>query len=162
MSGLPARDVFGVRKISLLSETVADNTGRCYMNGRRVGLAFLSVLIALMCVLLGFVTTMDYAKPQAPEQLPQVVGEIQVPEGYALVDVTSYGEYGNHFTYYCQKDGTKRIFVCTAQEIGKELVFPEGFVFVGVTTTGLYGNNYEYYCANSEGQVFVCVPKEIP
>lgn len=89
------------------------------------------------------------------------IGEgVAIPEGYALVEASAYGQLSNNLTLYLRQKESGRVYEYASGKIGHEIVVPEGYSLVAVSAYGKLSNNRTFYCQkNGTDQVFVCSPK---
>lgn len=92
--------------------------------------------------------------------VPTVGSEVLVPQGYSLIEASSYGQYVSSETLYVRNDSNGRVFELNGTQLGRELVFPEGYALAAVSAYGRYVENRTFYCKKiSTGRYFKCNPR---
>lgn len=86
---------------------------------------------------------------------------VAIPEGYTLIEASSYGQFADNSTLYLKQKENERVYEYEdGGKIGAEIVIPDGYSLVAVSAYGKFENSRTFYCQkNGTDQVFICSPK---
>ncbi|MBK5215532.1 MAG: hypothetical protein JJE53_01850 [Candidatus Pacebacteria bacterium] len=83
--------------------------------------------------------------------------QVVIPEGYKLIEASSYGQFDNSLTLYIENNENGYVYQYIKSKIGAKITVPEGYKIVAVSAYGKFDNNVTFYCQNVKtNEVFAC------